>query len=83
MADQISPEDQKRMDRVYKRELELIKQGQDPETAHAVAVAEETVKENKSYDKTKKPNTNNSIRKSFGAKGFSLSSSDKVFSLER
>lgn len=31
------------MDRVYKREMELIKQGQDPETAHAIAVAEDAL----------------------------------------
>jgi hypothetical protein len=36
---------QEQLDRIYKRELELIKQGQDPETAHAVAVAEDSLPE--------------------------------------
>jgi len=35
--------EQEQMDRVYKREMELIKQGQDPETAHAIAVAEDAL----------------------------------------
>ncbi len=33
------------MDRVYKREMELIKQGKDPDTAHAIAVAEDALPE--------------------------------------
>ena len=37
--------DQKRVDRVYKREMELIKQGKDPDTAHAIAVAEDSLPE--------------------------------------
>jgi hypothetical protein len=45
MNDQVSPEQRAYMDRIYERELELIKQGQDPETAHAVAVAEDTLTE--------------------------------------
>lgn len=40
-------------DHIYQRELELIRQGQDPETAHAVAVAEETMKK---LSNTKFPN---------------------------
>lgn len=45
MNDHVSPEQQAQMDRIYKREVELIKQGQDPETAHAIAVAEDTLPE--------------------------------------
>lgn len=41
----VSPEQQAYIDRIYKREMELIKEGKDPETAHAVAVAEDTLTE--------------------------------------
>lgn len=43
MNNQVSPEQQAYIDRIYKREMELIHQGQDPEVAHAIAVAEDTL----------------------------------------
>lgn len=41
----MTQKDRDRIDRVYKREMELIKQGKDPDTAHAIAVAEDTLPE--------------------------------------
>ena len=49
MPDSRSKEKQ-RLRRIYEREVTLIKEGKDPEVAHAVAVAEETVKDLKEYD---------------------------------
>jgi len=45
MNNQVSPEQQAYIDRIYKRETELIKEGQDSETAHAIAVAEDSITE--------------------------------------
>jgi hypothetical protein len=42
---EMTQKDRDRIDRVYKREMELIKQGKDPDTAHAIAVAEDTLPE--------------------------------------
>lgn len=44
MNNQASPEQQAYIDRIYKREMEFIKQGQNAEVAHAVAVAEDTLR---------------------------------------
>lgn len=45
MSEALTPAEKQRVDRIYQRELELIRQGQDPETAHAIAVAEDTLPE--------------------------------------
>lgn len=45
MAGKLSPKEKEYMDRIYKREMELIGEGKDPEVAHAIAVAEDALPE--------------------------------------